>query len=76
MTDLTDLEREVLDFAGQTWRYDGTKEAVIRERFDMSATRYYQLLNSLLDRQEALAYAPTTVHRLRRLRDQRREVRQ
>jgi hypothetical protein len=68
---LSDLERDVLDFAGTTWRYAGAREAAIRERFGLSATRYHQLLNGLLDRPEAWAYAPVTVKRLRRLRDQR-----
>ena len=72
---LTDLEREVLDFAGLTFRYAGNREREIRVQFDMSGTRFEQLLLGLLDRPEALAYAPMTVNRLTRLRDQRRMVR-
>jgi hypothetical protein len=68
---LTDLERSLLDFAGKTWRYAGHRDQAIRDLFDLSATRYHQLVLGLLDRPEALAYAPTTVRRLQRLRDQR-----
>lgn len=75
LTDLTDREREVLDFAGLTWRSTGLKEQAIRERWGISGTRYAQLLNGLLERPEALAYAPTTVNRLRRLRDRARSKR-
>lgn len=68
---LTDLERQVLEFAGTTWRSKGLQEQAIRDLFDMSATRYHQLVLGLLDRPEALAFAPMTVRRLQRLRDAR-----
>ena len=61
-------EREVLAFERQWWRYAGAKEAAIREQFGMSATRYYQVLNALVDRPEALAVDPLLVRRLRRMR--------
>ena len=72
---LTDRERQVLDFAGLTWRHDGNRDMAIREDFGLSATRYYQLLHGLLDRPEALAYAPVTVKRLQRLRAERQRER-
>lgn len=72
---LTDRERAVLDFEGQWWRYDGSKEQAIRELFDMSTTRYYQVLNALIDRPEALRYDPMLVKRLRRMRAQRQRAR-
>ena len=58
-------EREILAFEGQWWKYAGAKEQAIRELFDMSATRYYQLLNALVDKPEALAADPLLVKRLR-----------
>ena len=70
--DLTDRDREILDFERQRWKYAGVKEQVIRDTFDLSSTRYYQVLNKLIDTPEALAYDPTLVKRLRRIRDQRR----
>ena len=61
-------EREMLAFERHWWRYAGAKEAAIRDRFGMSATRYYQVLNALVDRPEALALDPLLVRRLRRMR--------
>ena len=61
-------EREILAFEGQWWKYAGAKEQAVRELFDMSATRYYQVLNALIDKPEALAVDPLLVRRLRRLR--------
>lgn len=72
---LSERDRAVLDFERQWWRYAGAKEHAVRDLFDMSATRYYQLLNALLDRPEALAYDPMLVKRLRRLRASRQRAR-
>ncbi len=72
---LSQRDREVLDFERQWWRYAGAKEQAIRELFDMSATRYYQVLNALLDRPDALAHDPMLVKRLRRLRSTRQRAR-
>lgn len=68
---LSDIEVRVLDFERQWWRYAGAKDVAIKEQFDMSATRYYELLNHLIDREDAFALAPLLVARLRRLRDAR-----
>jgi hypothetical protein len=72
---LTDEERELLAFERQWWRYAGAKEQAIREVFDISATRYYQLLGELIDLPQALAHDPMLVKRLRRLRETRRRAR-
>jgi hypothetical protein len=72
---LTDADRAVLDFEERHWKYAGAKEAQIREQFGFSATRYYQLLNALIDRPEALAYNPMLVKRLQRVREARRRQR-
>jgi hypothetical protein len=68
-------EREILAFEAQWWKYAGAKEQAIRELFDMSATRYYQVLNALVDKPEALAVDPLLVKRLRRLRAIRQRTR-
>jgi hypothetical protein len=68
-------EREILAFEGQWWKYAGAKEQAVRELFAMSATRYYQVLNALIDRPEALATDPLLVRRLRRLRASRQRTR-
>lgn len=74
-TTLSDRDIEILDVERLWWQYAGAKETEIRRRFDMSATRYYQELNNLIDRQEALAYDPLLVKRLRRLRAGRQRSR-
>ena len=68
-------DREILDFERQWWKYAGAKETAIRESFDMSATRYYQVLNALIDRPEALVEDPLLVRRLRRMRAERQRAR-
>ena len=73
--DLSERDRQILEFERQWWKYAGAKETAVREKFDMSATRYYQVLNSLIDRPEALAADPLLVRRLRRLRSQRQRQR-
>jgi hypothetical protein len=74
-TGLNRRDREVLAFERQWWKYAGAKEQAIRELFDMSATRYYQVLNALIDTPEALAADPMLVKRLRRLRASRQRQR-
>ena len=73
--ELSDRDRAVLAFERQWWKYAGAKVQAIRDLFDMSATRYYQVLNALLDRPEALAADPMLVKRLRRLRSARQRAR-
>ena len=73
--ELSDRDRRILEFERQWWTYAGAKEQAIRESFDMSATRYYQVLNSLIDAEAALAFDPLLVKRLRRLRTARQRAR-
>lgn len=72
---LSDLEQSVLAFERQWWKYAGAKESAIREQFGMNATRYYQVLNRLLDSEQALAADPMLVKRLRRMRSARQRER-
>jgi hypothetical protein len=72
---LTRRDRDILAFERQWWKYAGAKEQAIRELFDMSATRYYQVLNALIDTPQALAADPMLVKRLRRLRAARHRQR-
>ena len=72
---LSDRERRILEFERQWWKFAGAKEQAIRETFDLSATRYYQLLNALIDRPQALAYDPMLVKRLQRMRAARQRAR-
>ena len=72
---LTEREQEILAFERQWWKYAGAKEQAVRELFDMSSTRYYQVLNALIDRSDALAFDPMLVKRLRRMRQSRQRAR-
>ncbi len=74
-TTLSDRDRRILEFERQWWKYAGAKEQAIRDLFDMSGTRYYQLLNGLIDTPEALAFDPMLVKRLRRMRASRQRAR-
>jgi len=72
---LSERDQQILEFERQWWRYAGAKEQAIRELFDMSATRYYQIINNLIDTPEALAFDPMLVKRMRRMRATRQRAR-
>ena len=72
---LTQRDRKILDFERAWWTEAEPKDAQIRELFELSTTRYHQLLAELLDDEEALSYDPLVVRRLRRQRDRRRRAR-
>ena len=72
---LSETEAQILAFERQWWRHAGAKENAIRERFDLSATRYYQLLNKLLEKPEAIEADPMLVKRLRKTRAARQRKR-
>jgi len=68
---LSDRDKEILEFERQWWKYSGAKEQAIRELFGMSATRYYQVLNALVDHPAALSFDPMLIKRLQRMRSTR-----
>ncbi|MEI8222788.1 MAG: DUF3263 domain-containing protein [Actinomycetes bacterium] len=68
---LTDLELRILEFERNWWRYAGAKESAIKDLFDLTPPAYYQALNNLIDRDDALLAQPMLVKRLRRLREAR-----
>lgn len=72
---LGDRDRRILEFERQWWKYAGAKEQAVRDLFDMSGTRYYQILNGLIDDPHALAFDPMLVKRLRRMRAARQRAR-
>lgn len=72
---LTERDQQILDFERRWWKHAGSKEQAIRDTFALSATRYYQLLNGLLDNPAALERDPQLVSRLRRLRSARARTR-
>ncbi len=72
---LSQRDCDILGFERQWWKYAGAKEQAVRDKFDMSSTRYYQVLNALIDKPEALVFDPLLVRRLRRLRAARQRAR-
>ncbi len=73
--ELSERDREILAFERQWWKYAGAKEQAVRDLFEMSSTRYYQVLNGLIDSPAALAHDPMLIKRLRRQRAQRQRQR-
>jgi hypothetical protein len=71
---LSDRDKRVLDFESAWWLYPGPKDRAVRDLLGMNATRYYQVLRRLVDDAAARDYAPLTVHRLRKMRRERREA--
>ncbi|MCX6404034.1 MAG: DUF3263 domain-containing protein [Actinobacteria bacterium] len=72
---LPERDQRILEFERQWWKFAGAKEQAIREQFDMSATRYYQVLNALIDQPAALSFDPMLVKRLQRMRASRQRAR-
>ncbi|MET9372650.1 DUF3263 domain-containing protein [Streptomyces sp. NPDC003035] len=72
---LGERERAVLALERRSWPGPGAKERAVREQLGLSATRYYQLLNALLDDPRALEHDPVTVNRLRRVRAEKEQRR-
>jgi Protein of unknown function (DUF3263) len=72
---LSERELQILAFESKWWKHAGAKEQAIRDAFGLSSTRYYQLLNGLLDNPAALEQDPVLVGRLRRLRSTRARTR-
>ena len=72
---LSERDQRILEFERQWWKFAGAKEQAIREQFEMSATRYYQVLNSLIDQPAALSFDPMLVKRLQRMRAARQRAR-
>jgi hypothetical protein len=75
MDELSERDTEILDFERSWWKHAGVKEQAIKERFEMSATRYYQVLNELIENPAAMAHDPILIKRLKRLRMYRQKQR-
>ncbi len=70
---MNELARQILQFeAAHTTRRPTPTE--IRNEFNLTATRYTQLLYKLIDTPEALKANPLLVHRLRRIRENTRRI--
>ena len=72
---LSDRERAILDFERGWWLEPSAKGPAIRARLGISPSRYYELLNQVIDDPDAAQYDPLVVARLRRARSERRRAR-
>ena len=72
---LTERDKAILDFERSWWAQPGSKADAVRERFELSSTRYYELLTEILTDPESLQHDPLLVRRLKRDRDRRRRER-
>lgn len=72
---LTERDKAILDFERSWWAGTGSKADAVRERFELSSTRYYELLREIMSDPEALDYDPLLVRRLKKERDRRRRER-
>ncbi|CAN5837175.1 hypothetical protein BH23ACT2_BH23ACT2_15730 [soil metagenome] len=72
---LTERDRAILDFERSWWAHPGAKSEAVRDRFELSSTRYYEILTEILADPESLTYDPLLVRRLKRDRDRRRRER-
>jgi hypothetical protein len=68
---LTPRQLAVLDFERRWTRHAGAKEEAIREVFGLSAARYYQVLNTVIDSPDAVRHDPMLIKRLQRAREAR-----
>jgi hypothetical protein len=75
MAELSERDLRILAFEGRSWRHPGTKEQAIHDLLQLAPTRYYQILNELIDLPEALRFDPVLVKRLRRQRSRRQRMR-
>ena len=75
MEELSERDIQILDFERSWWKHAGVKEQAIKERFEVSATRYYQVLNELIEDPAAMAHDPILIKRLKRLRMYRQKQR-
>jgi hypothetical protein len=73
--ELDDTARQTLDLEASWWRYAGTKDVAIRDRFAEGPSTYYRRLGGLLDDPAAMVHAPVLVRRLRRQRTRRLDSR-
>jgi hypothetical protein len=66
MVELSDRDRELLDFEAAHPKSGVAKDEAIRRVLDISPARYFQLLSALLEQPAAVEYNPALVARVQR----------
>jgi len=61
---LTDTQKQLIDLAGQSFKYAGSLEDQARQQFGLTPTRYWQEVNRLIQTPAAHAHNPALVRRL------------
>ena len=69
---LCERDRVLLDTERTWWLEGRSKTDVVRSRLRLSLSWYNRLLGNLVDNDDAEAYDPLVVRRLRRARERRR----
>ena len=72
---LSDQERLALELAATPYRYPALREGRALDELGLTPTTYWHLVDTLLDRADALEAMPAAVRRLRRVRDRRAQAR-
>lgn len=73
--ELSPLESAVLELEHRHFARPGDKERAIQDSFQLSPTRYFQIVNAMIDDPRVVCRDPVLVNRLRRLRSARRATR-
>ena len=74
-SEMSELERRILAFERKWPTPSSRKYQAILTEFDLTPTRYFQILNLALDKPEAARSSPQLVNRLRRIRHSHRKSR-
>ena len=70
---LTETDKAMLDVAAGSYKYAGSVDVIVGERFGLSPTRFWQSVNQILGSSDAALYRPEAVRLLTaRKRPQRR----
>jgi hypothetical protein len=70
--ELTERQRQILDFERTWWQFDESRDVLIRARFGCSPDEYDAELDDVLDHPGAMDHDPLVVRRFQRRRLRRR----
>jgi Protein of unknown function (DUF3263) len=72
--ELTDRQRDVLDFERTWWQFDESRDELIRARFGCAPDEYDAELEDVLEHPGAMRHDPLVVRRFQRRRLRRRRT--
>jgi hypothetical protein len=65
---MTDTDLDAVRLAVAHYRHEGLRQQAVRDRFGLSVTGFYALVNRLVDDPAVEAALPVECHRLQRVR--------